>query len=336
MFTGWRAFLGRPYVIQRPLEIDEKHSALDRGVRQRVPPYEWGSVLRLNSSYLELVDRRYRLRGMFYTLAGLLVTSILAVATILLIESTARAALGGAMSTGDLAFSIFVGVIPCTLMTIFAWHVMVRYDVFRYTHYPIRFDRRNRVIYVFRAPDEGGILEVPWEEAFFHIGVGANHSFVRDLRAHVLKDGIITDTFTVGHYFDDTQIDRVKSLWEFIRRYMDEGPEAVGPDPLDRYVSTSTNQTLRNCYIHVASSLGAFAYSIRYAIFPIYMLLTLSRWAVFKTCKRPVWPEHIERQCRIAPGDPHQWKEPAFTDEFANDPAVFEHALKRLEPFLRK
>lgn len=336
MFTGWKAFLGRPFPLNRPLTVEEKQAALDCGDTDEVPAYEWGSVLSLNSTYADFVDRRFRLRGMVYTVAAFACTLLVTWFATLLIWDTAHGVAQGSISVGSLIFRALAGVLPIVLMALFMWHVGLRYELFRYTHYPIRFNRKNKTIYVFRAPEEGGVLEVGWDSAFFHIGIGSSHSFVRDLRAHVLEDGIVTETFTVGHYFDDTQIDRVKSLWEFIRRYMEEGPEAVGPDPLDRYVSTSTNQTLRNCYIHVVSSLGSFAYSIRYAIFPVYLLLTLSRWAVFKTCKRPEWPDHIEQKCRIEPNDPHQWKEPSFTDEFANDPAVFNHALKRLEPFVRR
>ena len=39
------------------------------------------------------------------------------------------------------------------------------YEVFRYTHFPIRFNRGNRMVYVFRT--NGTVLSAPWDDIFF-------------------------------------------------------------------------------------------------------------------------------------------------------------------------
>lgn len=42
---------------------------------------------------------------------------------------------------------------------------MFFYGFFRFTHFPIRFNCKNRMVYVFRR--NGTVLTVPWATAFF-------------------------------------------------------------------------------------------------------------------------------------------------------------------------
>ncbi|MEJ2715429.1 MAG: hypothetical protein P8014_20000 [Acidihalobacter sp.] len=57
-------------------------------------------------------------------------------------------------------------------------------DFFTHTYYPIRFNRKTRQVYVFRDKRDGGILTVPWDDVFFHIGKGFRDP-VYDLRGHL-------------------------------------------------------------------------------------------------------------------------------------------------------
>lgn len=40
-------------------------------------------------------------------------------------------------------------------------------DCFNYRHKTIRFNRKNRMVYAFRHNGKGGVIEVPWDKAFF-------------------------------------------------------------------------------------------------------------------------------------------------------------------------
>ncbi|MDR2872138.1 MAG: hypothetical protein LBV45_06385 [Xanthomonadaceae bacterium] len=219
------------------------------------------------------------------------------------------------------------------LPVVFAWWLGLRHDFFTYTHYPIRFNRKTRMVHAFQHNGPGGVVSVPWEQAFFFIGEGAHQKYIRDLRCHVLDGDTVKETFVVGHYFDDTQIKRIKALWEFIRRYMDEGADKVMSNPLDHYVDTSVDETWTNCYVHVAASLGPTLYSIRYLLFPVYGMLTLTRWLVFKSSKVPEWPPEIEAESVIEPDDPNRWPEPKFSGEFVNDPERDARLLERMKQF---
>ncbi|MEZ0470323.1 DUF6708 domain-containing protein [Luteimonas salinilitoris] len=146
---------------------------------------------------------------------------------------------------------------------------------------------------------------------------------------------MVRDTFAVGHYFDDSRLNRIQSIWEFIRRYMEEGPETVAEHPLDRLIHESTKPTLKNCFIHVYASMGLNFIALRYFLFflfyPSVGVLTLTRWLVLNSCKEPVWPPEVEAESQVEPDDPHRWEEPSYLSEFFDTcPGAFERHEERM------
>lgn len=91
------------------------------------------------------------------------------------------------------------------------------------------------MMHAFFGGCEGGVVSVPWEAAFFHIGHGhGDEAFLRDLRCHVrAADGKTLRTFTVGHYFDDDR--KIEELWEFVRRFMDKARKTYSKTPPRRH-----------------------------------------------------------------------------------------------------
>ena len=80
------------------------------------------------------------------------------------------------------------------------------------------------------------------------------------------QDEKIIDTFAVGHYFDEEH--KIRSAFEFIRRYMEEGPEDVFEDPSAkaariasdlgvplRRIDLSVTPSLRNCLNWVVTAM---------------------------------------------------------------------------------
>lgn len=202
-------------------------------------------------------------------------------------------------------------------------------DFFTYTHYPTRFNRVTRKVYFFLHNGPDGVVAVPWDDknTYFHIGHGRNEKSLRDLRCHVLENLYVTQTFAIGHYFSNER--RVRGLWEFIRRYMEEGPDAAAEHPLDKHITLSVTGTWKNCYMWVAGHMGGELSGARWLLAPFVGAVTLCRWLVFKSCKEPIWPPEVEAECAIDPNDPNRWPEPAFMGEFANQPGVFERILDR-------
>lgn len=329
MLTGWT----KPFKVDRLLTTEEKLAALPRHRQLGVQPYTFSSLIHFNSTYADFVDRSFRLRGMANTAFGGWVALALLVFSIWFCAYMLFDLMRGNEIWANLVFlTIYIVAMP--IFYWFIWKKHLSKDLFAYTHYPIRFNRKTRKVHVFRDNSQGGVLTVPWDEVFWHIGRGYEQRFLCDVRGHVMEGDMVRDTFAVGHYFDDGRMDRIQSIWEFIRRYMDERPDAVAEHPLDRMIHESPKPTLKNCFIHAYTSMGPGFTSLRFVLFflfyPIVGALTLTRWLVLKTCKEPVWPPEIEAESRIESGDPHRWEEPSYMAEFADRPGVMERHEERM------
>ncbi|SBV53245.1 hypothetical protein XBLMG947_4057 [Xanthomonas bromi] len=208
--------------------------------------------------------------------------------------------------------------------------LFLRHDFFCYLYYPIRFNRKTRKVYVFREKRDGGLLIVPWDDVFFHIGRGTDMKFLRDIRGEILDGTIVKDTFALGHCAERDE--PVKEMWEFIRRYMEEGPEAVAEHPLDKYVELSVAPTWKNCLISAVGFTNATTPFKRVLLFPFIGTFTVVRWLVFKSCKQPVFPPEVEAECQVEPNDPNIWPVPKSIGEFVTTvPGLMTYAMRKAQ-----
>jgi len=314
---------------QRRFSIDERYRNGLPKDPQRLPdiqPDERGCLIHLNSTYLDMIDSRFLTRGDMWASALLFVTDPVSIwmfcmslygIKILILNQV----VGGA---------VILAIMICALVAFTVWanKIMLGHDFFTYTHYPIRFNRKTRMIHVFRHNGPGGVLSVPWDEAWFHIGQGSYHKVqLMDLRGQVMNGDAVVDSFAVGNCASDTEY--LKQVWKFISIYMEQGPQAL---PRDNYIMISADDLgLYNQFI------GACAYGkmLRQPLLRLLFtpLITITRWLVMKSCKVPVWPPEIEAESAIEQHDPYVWKEPEFkwSDLFKQDPEVSEKNMARLK-----
>ena len=174
-------------------------------------------------------------------------------------------------------------------------------------------------------------MVLPWGDpsVYFHIGRGTQNKDLFDLRCHVLdRNRQVQQTFTVGHFWDHEN--HIREEWELIRRYMEDGPDRCFDHPADRMIALSTHVTWRNCWLMVCLMMGTTFYPLRWNLmFPIYGVLTLSRWLTMKSCRAPVFPPEVEAECAIEPGDPYVLPEPSFMAEFATTRETDERSAQR-------
>ncbi|MEJ2633252.1 MAG: hypothetical protein P8015_18965 [Acidihalobacter sp.] len=296
MYSGWIV----KWKLNRPLTREERDSALPRNRQEGIKADNHATVVAFNSTYAEFVGRRFLLRGGFKTFGSTF------------------AVIGYVLVPAFILFSIPMdsrNIIGLSMVSItaaaFALALIVRIlsrDFFTHTYYPIRFNRKTRQVYVFRDKRDGGILTVPWDDVFVHIGRGLRDP-VYDLRGHLLEGDTVKDTFVAGLCYTDQE--SVKALWEFVRRYMDEGVESLGKIE----IWTTPAATLMNSRIIVGVYVGGTE-GARAILWPFWALLIATRWLVMKTSKPPVWPAEIEAACRIEPDDPHRLPEPEYTGQF--------------------
>lgn len=140
---------------------------------------------------------------------------------------------------------------------IFIYKTLLKKDLFGYTHYPIRFNRQNRKVYVFKSKDNIKIFDwASLEVAITRIDTGDRRKSEFDIRfTQLAEDGMVVDTFCLpfkmfvdtveyteqeGYQFSsDVEAVLFASNWEYIRCYMEEDIEisyqAVrGLVPLDK------------------------------------------------------------------------------------------------------
>lgn len=309
MYSGWM----RSFPTDRFLSAQESASRFDPRIAEDVAPDERASLVHFNSTYIDLIDRRFRLRGMVSTTMVLLGTLALFLFGFFLLFTLVIPNLEG--DFWDWVMYAMVGVCVVGAPLLF-WHTTLRYEFFTYVWYPTRFNRRNRTVYFFTGGEEGAV-SVPWDEAVFYIGHGTSQAFLRDLRCSILEDRVIKRTFAVGHYFDDEQ--KIRGIWEFIRRYMEQGPAEVVDTIEGRQMNLSVTPSWRNCYLFVVASLGPSLLGARFILMPLLLPLVLCRWLVLRSCRAPVWPQWVEDECAIDANDPLRLVEPEVMAQFEPD-----------------
>jgi hypothetical protein len=163
------------------------------------------------------------------------------------------------------------------------------------------------MVHVFRT--NGTVLSVPWEDIHFVLTqtrwMGIPRAYIA---AHVLDESrqIIRETFVLGGHF--TSLPEIAlSMWEYCRRYMEEGPEFAVQDklmyclPIDKQKeSFDLGDTLIrfSMWVPGTRTMGDFMSIILFGE-------SVARWLATMTCRIPKWPKEIEDACKIEPDDPY-------------------------------
>ena len=284
----------------------ECHQSIDRPAAD---PHASGRVIQMNSTYLELVDGLYFNRGMmsavgaFAVSACAFVVGVLAYAVIfrlyfdknwdhhdevsMLLSMGFVAIVSGLMGAGVVAFNRAIG------------------EWFRYTHYPMRFNRRNRMVYVFRGDDT--VLEASWDDVYFTLRVNSQAFGVRTLNicGLVLNDPETVQEMFVFGYASSSRDDCLRH-WEFIRCYMEEGPQAVIDAPgMGLYLPIADKrETLYQGWVALVSR-DAWNPIVKWLMLPLHVFSFIGRLVCRVTSKVPLWPADVEAACRIAANDPY-------------------------------
>jgi hypothetical protein len=259
------------------------------------------SLIKLNSAFVECVDKWYSMRG-FVAMVGVGFSVVMLYALFvgvrfLLIEDE---------------FDPVLALIM--LGAFFALWLPIRFllsDAFTYTHYPIRFNRRNRQVYAFRR--DGTVLKAGWEDLYWTI-YKANHAGGGDVNVmgHLLdKDGItVKESIAlsmVGVAPNEEGLARMRTFFEFFRRYMEEGPgptlEALKPVPL--IMLPGIDKKRESWFFGWEYLTGsAKGFPLIQLLFQVFFLpISVFRWLVMRTSKIPQWPQWVEDECQVEPDD---------------------------------
>jgi hypothetical protein len=294
------------YKVNRPLMEEERDEQLKQKKRLDVEPHYNLSTIKINRTYLEIVDKYYAWKGSIT-----LVASVFAILSSMFLVSIALLAASRWEEPGhrDLLFLFVMSFIGVPFIAFMIWNILL--ECATYTHYPIRLNRKNRMVYVFRR--DGTVLSAPWDDLFFTFGRGGYdytlNAYQWNIRGHVLDvDGVtVKETFAFPIY--DTKKSELLHYWEFVRRYMEEGPAKLigsgdGQVEICHPIAEqkeSFQWSMQLIYSHLAPV------PIMFWIFsPFLTLIGLARYIANLTCEVPKWPESVEEACPIAPNDPYE------------------------------
>lgn len=295
--------------VKRPLTARERELRLDiRKPAGEAPHYQL-SLIRLNSTFVECVDKWYAERG-FGAMFGAAVSAALAFAVLF----------GAYVAVKD-GHLIFLAIAAVAFAALLVGIYIFLCDAFTYTHYPIRFNRKNRQLYAFR-PD-GSVLKVPWDRVYWTMLGHANPLGWLNVVGHVMDESgkTVLETFALSvNTAGKEGEEKLRNHFEFFRLYMQEGPavalQSIQPVPLIM-LPPIDRQKESWAFGWERITLNLNGSPLLQVLAQVFFLPeSLFRWIVMRTSKIPQWPQWVEDECRVEPDDPWR-REPGYRDEAA-------------------
>lgn len=295
-FTG---LLSR-FPNNRPLtEFDREHRLLQKK-RLDVPLLAQLCVVKMNSNSLLSVDRWFGWRG-FVALLGAVgvafgIGVILKLAWILVVDDLPN--------ENGLWEAVFFGMAMFAVVGALGAWVACK-EMFRWTYYPIALDRKRRLVHVFRL--DGTVLTAPWDKIYFTLGRSKAAFGTRnwDIRGLILDPDGVTVKETFSFCIATSRVENAYSHWEFLRRYMEEGPQAV----LDAVLYCMPVDGKRESFAFSKERIfanDAQTPGLMYVLAALFNYLhAIMRWVVVHTSKIPAFPPEIEATLQPEPGDPY-------------------------------
>ncbi|HDS9358556.1 TPA: hypothetical protein QH850_001064 [Enterobacter chengduensis] len=290
------------FKTNRPLNESERNHQLHQNESSNLTNEQIiisdASVIKMNSTYLEMVDKYYGQKSVLSFFAFLGGCILMCTFISLLYVFVNR----GYFDWGDIWVLIIVAIVYAPII-FFSW-ILLKTEWFAWTHYPIRFNRKEQLVHVHRL--NGTVFTVPWDKVFFTTGLSHAKGPTKAwyISGHVLADDGVTVTETFCLPASHLIREELFRHWEFIRRYMEEGPEAVVDavdicTPVDGRREGYTFGLLRLLMNFSGSTIFLFPLT-----FPVCLVLSFSRYIAMLTSKIPTWPQEVEALCPIDPDDP--------------------------------
>ncbi|WP_157958613.1 DUF6708 domain-containing protein [Salinicola sp. CPA57] len=295
----------------------------DVGVRYRqrdsvdAPAMDFLSVIKINSNYIELVDRWYPIRGFWAWLSVVLGLGSVLAGGALVYASFFPLDDPLVSGAGEKFFLVVVSLMFFLLAWFGAWYAF-KEECLGYTHYPMRLNRKNRQVYFFRQ--DGTVLTVPWESLFLTLGESKSPlaGTTYDLRAHVLDDDgeTVRESFSLGYPSPLGNAQSIDKFWAFLQPYMEaeDGVERTWhhlKENTGYLVPVDNRREGWRWSIARSFMLGAHWPYLQLLFSPFLGLNALGRMLAMSTSKIPQWPEEVERANPEEPDDPYRltWRD---------------------------
>ncbi len=188
----------------------------------------------------------------------------------------------------------------------FGWKYW-RLEAFVQRRLLVRFNRKTRKVYVHRPGYAGGVYELNWEDCLASECARDEHKAHRQRGMEMPL--ILTCPFEcsphgqmemlfVGRW--PRHVRESLQLWEFIRRYMEEGPGSVPrPRRLGRFPWPWKSVSAALSLIWPLLSFGSLRWTVPLLVLisPAIAIFATAQWLALLTCWEPVWPKAIRQAC---------------------------------------
>ncbi|MEG5842107.1 DUF6708 domain-containing protein [Enterobacter mori] len=259
------------------------------------------SVIRINSTCLELVDRLYFSRGSGTLIASFFFSLFFGVCFLWLVFKAFFLGQGENTPWGVLSIIWIIFVLPLSWLS----YKFLVLEVFNYTHYPIRFNRKNKTVYLFRNGKP--VLVVPWHDLeFVRISNGGKPESWSIVGCTLADDGE-----TVIHYIplpvsNNWGPEYLEVYWEYIRCYMEEDDCVADLADIVTYCLPVEKQKEGWFFglLYISKMTSRLGWLVNLPLFPFVFFVSITRWLVMLTCRIPVWPPEVEEACRPDENDP--------------------------------
>jgi len=297
------------FPVGRPLTEAERAARYKQKDANNASPMDFLSVISFNSHYMDLVDRWYPIKG-FHTWLGICLF-LLSMGLLVGIYS----ALFFSNRTAPIETVDWIGVsglTPLLILLLLASWLMIRTECGRYTHYPMRLNRKTRQVHFFRQ--NGTVLTVPWDSLFLTLGESKSplSGTTYDLRAHVLdEDGkTVSESFSLGYPSPLGNAESIDKFWAFLQPYMEAED---GVERTWRHLKENTGYLVpvdgrkEGWRWSIARSfmLGAHWPYLQLVFSPFLGLNAVGRMLAMSTSNAPQWPEDVERESQSEADDPY-------------------------------
>lgn len=288
----------KKFKVDRPITDEERSQQLKQKEElakfdETLPHYEL-AVIQQNSTFVELTDRNYPVRG---------IATLLGIFSVVLFGWMLSFTLFGKNDVEilDITLSFLIIILPLY----FCFRYILLRESFCYTHYPIRLNRKNRMVYVWRK--NGRTLTVPWDKVFFCLRSYSDMGLTMwDIRGHVLDDDGVTvkDSFPLSSY-KSSEANDLRQHFEYFRRYMEEGPEQPYRMLKICLPIAKRRETWWEGLMRLLLNLNGSPV-LQFLTLPFFLPTSLGRWFAMHTSRIPQWPAEVKKECAVEPNDPYK------------------------------
>jgi amino acid transporter len=298
------------FPVNRPLTDSEIAHHLPQSRPSRSAPLYQLSVIKMNSTYLECCDKYFGDKGFLTVLSAFCIGiafCMLCLSMWVLIKCTADWPTASDGYRKELIFCFIAFPILIIFMSVLIYlnYRSLRKEIFCFTHYPIRFNRKTRKVHVFRF--DGTVMTEDWDKLYFTLCESKFGNW--EVRGHRLDEDkkTVLETFALtyfGHYDVDRENPLIWAQWEFVRRYMEEGPEKLAGQVEWVMDIAEKRETFARGFWRQYAEFAPIP-PVAWLMSPLLFIYNIGRWIATRTSKIPVWPEEIEKECKIVPNDPY-------------------------------